>query len=395
MLTDTPPAVRLLLRCTGIDPPTDAQLDRLAARVADWDRFLAAAGANCVRPVVATRLSPAPDAVPARVQQALDDAADAAARRTLRRVQSLFTLLDAFDEAGVRALPYKGPVVAAVAYETLARRPFGDLDFLVPRADVASAAATLRDRGFELAGDSWVSPAAVARGDTTVSPPPEFAFHRPRDDVEVEVRWRLGTDARPLSIVSSLWERRESTTVAGRRVPSLAADDRLLVLSRHGTKHRWRRLSWVLDVAHCLDGISDETWRALASRARSLDVHRDLALATLLATDCCGAVVPEDAATWARTSRLVTNAARHVERRLATDPTATPATVGPSEQVTFDVALYGPSACAASTVTRELLVPDGADRGFLSLPRRFRSAYLVVRPVRLLLKGAGRLVPGR
>lgn len=61
----------------------------------------------------------------------------------------LLRLMNAFDEAGVRAVVLKGTAVAHALYPDPSIRPFGDLDLLVSTTEWDRACAALRRCGFE------------------------------------------------------------------------------------------------------------------------------------------------------------------------------------------------------------------------------------------------------
>src|SRR5438067_2363962 len=57
------------------------------------------------------------------------------AARNLYATGELHRLLDVLADAGIAAMPWKGPALAAQLYGNLALRPFLDLDVLVRRRD--------------------------------------------------------------------------------------------------------------------------------------------------------------------------------------------------------------------------------------------------------------------
>jgi Uncharacterised nucleotidyltransferase len=61
---------------------------------------------------------------------------------------TLLKLLRLLEAHGIAALPYKGPVLAALAYGNVAFRQFGDLDLLVRPQDADRAKALLWAQGY-------------------------------------------------------------------------------------------------------------------------------------------------------------------------------------------------------------------------------------------------------
>jgi len=58
-------------------------------------------------------------------------------------------LLRLFEESGIRALPFKGPVLALDLFGDLALREFVDLDILVPAGEILRATDLIEARGYE------------------------------------------------------------------------------------------------------------------------------------------------------------------------------------------------------------------------------------------------------
>ena len=61
----------------------------------------------------------------------------------------LFQILDRLKGQGIRALAFKGPVLAQQLYDQPFRREFVDLDILVPTEAVGRVIALLGADGFE------------------------------------------------------------------------------------------------------------------------------------------------------------------------------------------------------------------------------------------------------
>lgn len=291
-----------MLRCTrtALD---SAAIDGLRAALAgglDWARLVRVAEWHGVRPLVAAHIRTAGGADAAWPGLAtLEAAAVANAHRNAALAAELVRLIDRLEVAGVRALPYKGPVLASAVYGNLALREFFDLDVLVRRGEVPVAVAVLRAAGYE--PQLRLTPAQEA---TLLDSRYEQVLIRSDGRVVVELQWRVVPSYFSFDLEHDrLWQRPEWVPMAGRRIPTLRAEDLLLVLCVHGTKHHWERLLWVLDVAELLRARPDLDWEEVTETARRLRVERMLGLGLRLARDLLGASCPEGA------HRLVTDPA--------------------------------------------------------------------------------------
>lgn len=281
----------IIFRCARSSPNSE-EADRLQALIEagiDWSTVIRGAERHGLRPLVATHLRAAfrDGAAPGALAE-LELAATATARRNVALTAELFRLLEGFDQAGIRVLPYKGPVLAGAVYGSVALREFFDLDLLVRRGDVRAAAHVLRAAGYR--AELPLTPAQEA---AVLGSRHELVFVREDGRVVVELQWRVvpGYFAFDLDH-GRLWDRAEWVQLAGRKVPTLRPEDLVLALCVHGTKHLWERLVWVLDVAELMRVRTDVDWGEVVAMARNLGALRMLGLGLRLASDLPGAAIP-------------------------------------------------------------------------------------------------------
>jgi hypothetical protein len=82
--------------------------------------------------------------------------------------------------------------------------------------------------------------------------------------------------------LSHCWPRRDVVLFGNRTVPSLNAEDLLLMLALHGAKHCWSHLSLITDLAWLL-ATEQLDWPALLTRAGGLGIGRMVLLGASLA----------------------------------------------------------------------------------------------------------------
>lgn len=286
MLRNASSEVELLVRCSH---PSGAVTDigRVSALLdddLDWEYVLELGQRHGVTPLLnrtlGTRGEESLIAVPDRIQSRLAERARSTALHNARVTAELVRVLGSFEEHTIRALPFKGPVLAAFAYGDIGLREFGDIDLLVPREDVSEAIDALESCGYAWEGAPRLDDSALLGGPFTKPLVPEYELQQ--ESMVVEVRWRVGDPDRPFSPdVETLWQHRDRLSVAGTDVDVLSPEERLLVLAFHGTKHRWHLLKWVCDFVAALDR-TDTVWPRLLRRARRHGVERKLLLAIVL-----------------------------------------------------------------------------------------------------------------
>ena len=195
-------------------------------------------------------------------------------------------VLRALDRAAVPALVYKGVALAARTTGDPTARGGGDVDLLVHPDDVEAAHRTLllADCTFHASyspapgSDLW----PVAR---YVNPELPYWWR----GVSLDLHWRVDLAPQAFAVpFDTLWDRRTEVQLTGHAVPTLDDVDALLVTAVHGTKERWRRLRWVVDVVRQAEAVPEDAWPDVLARARASGSEESLGIALHMAEQLMG-----------------------------------------------------------------------------------------------------------
>jgi hypothetical protein len=284
----------LLTACArgNLDESKLFQIRSIVSDSLDWDALLKTASDHGVLPLLHRAVACAcADLIPPATMALLTQKAQENGRRNMLLMRELLSLISEMSAVGVRVLPYKGPVLAHLAYGDLSLRQCGDLDILVPQADVERAREILVNRGYSL--PMKMDAAEEAR---YVASPHEydFAYIRSNPYVMVELHWQVvGRFFSFAPDPQELWNRASDQNIAGTDVRMLQPEDLLLILCAHGTKHFWSRLTWICDIAHFLKSNPSLDWELLLKRADEYDAVGMLMLGLLLAHGVFDAELPQ------------------------------------------------------------------------------------------------------
>jgi hypothetical protein len=260
-----------LCACAGVELSSE-RIDRVKKWNEfgiDWTALLRLAEHHGVQPLVARNLIAHAPGLPPEIKQALRSAFDENVRRNLWFASELVRIADQFETNHLRAIPYKGPVLAESAYGDVALRNFGDLDFLISPADFERAKQALEELGYR---PSKEMRPAVER--FWLRNGYECAFDSAAGKYLVELQWGLTPHFYAIDLrVEELLARSGRTVLGGRELASLSAEDSLLVLCLHAAKHLWMRLIWICDIAETMrtQGVD---WPLFCARARELSILR-------------------------------------------------------------------------------------------------------------------------
>ena len=236
---------QLILQCLRADPrhPPD-RLTQLI-RGAPLRALPAASRLHRVAGTVRNSLD-AHDAVPPSIIEELDSIVRQSVYHHLLMVGALSEIAGALDEAGLRWAAMKGPVVAAVLYQEIGGRAYGDLDLLVSRTDFAEAMAVLEHLGYRSTVKNWRLAESMLAGQVGMR----------NERLPVDLHWHLHysvQDRRDLALdPEGMLERLRRVDVTGVSTPTLDPVDTLITLAFHGARSGGHALVWLKDIERSL-----------------------------------------------------------------------------------------------------------------------------------------------
>lgn len=208
----------------------------------DWDSFYAYTHKNRLETLCAAGAAKLPQA-PEPLHN-LERCVSDLHQKTIQQIQLLSFLMSELQQAGIRVLSVKGPLLAADLYGNPALRHSNDLDLLVSETDYEAAKERLLAAG--LTEHSGFHPHynkdkqhqhAMGEDQHEI-----FVYN----NLLVELHWRISFRY-PVSF-EELWDNREERMLLGQQVPCLGKTDNLIYLICHASGHGYSRLRWLIDL---------------------------------------------------------------------------------------------------------------------------------------------------
>ncbi len=370
-----------------LDPQAANRLRSSLREIADWHYALEIAQEHGVVPLLFQHLqSMGASDVPSHSMLRLRKLSEANTNYALHLTGELIKLLEVFKANDIEAVPFKGPTLSLLAYGDLALRQFADLDILVRRRDVARVRTLLARHGFAPAPQLTTGQeAALLRFDCAQN----FSNH---ENVVVDIHWDLAP--RYLSIdlnVNTCWDNVQNIELGQTKTHTLSQENLVLALAIHGFTHYWERLGWISDISALI--VRNKTdWPVLLQTASDLGLRRILMIALFLANDMLEAPVPLEVLESIRNdSKAVELADRFAQRfRMSSQSFQ-----GPIKSALLPIVIRERVRDRVLSAVRLLITPRTFDWMSFSAPESFCFAYYLVRPIRLVLKHANKLVRGR
>jgi hypothetical protein len=313
------PEVRLLVSCTRTRV-TGEFSDRIRTAVdseVNWMALIRLALRHDVMPLLFRNLQRVcPDRVPKSIFGPLAARYQEQTIEARLRAEELARIMPQFQEQGIPAVPYKGPTLAQRLYGDLSLREFGDLDIMILERDIPRAQSLIRRNGYRFAylKDEGKLPQYVRAHR-------ELQFCR-ADGRMLELHWRFAMrEACVKDDPERFLKRFEMISLAGAPVPSLPLEVYLLVLALHATKHKWRQLKLICDIAEIL-GRPGLDWPYVLRESEDLGLKRMLAVGVLLAQDPMGVPAPAELVQGLKIDRAAQALAVEIRQSLFEEPEA-------------------------------------------------------------------------
>ena len=376
---------RLLLSCSRVklDAVAKARLERALNDGVDWRFVRRQAVRQGIDALLHEHLVDYKHLVPDDVLKFLAARSTQNAFRSLRQIHELNSIITSLEEKGIAVIPFKGSMLAELIYGNAAYRTSGDIDILVRRSEMSRVKQHLLCEGY-----TSIREFDAVEEQRHLESQMGYEFHHPQKKVVVEVHWSFFSKIYSFDLSpAEVWQRHTTVPFAGGYVRAFDPQDLLIYLCTHGTKHRWAKISWVMDVAELLRRKPDIDWNAVYKVAHRVRCLRMLGLGIHLAKELLDAPLPDDVAQNAATSRSVRSMARQIcARWMFKDPDA------PADRNAV-IFLFHWKEREHLRDRWPYLVhhiklwfkPSERDRAVVELPRHLSFGYYFIRPVRLLL----------
>jgi hypothetical protein len=349
---------------------------RTSAGEVDWEYVFQLARRHSIVPLVYVQLERhACDLVPEHVLAKFKKHyVDNSARNTLLTAE-LCRLIDLFRDAGIEAIPYKGPVLALFAYGNIALRRFVDLDVIVKKCDVLKAREILLASGYTPSKSL-----SLNQQELLLRTQHNMQFSRDNHRLIIELHWEVAPHLFASTVNGErLWQDLITLDLNGTPVKTFSAEDLLFSLCVHGSRHLWERLGWICDVAELI-ARHPLNWTALLERAATADTERMFLLGVHLAERLLDAPLPPQVKQRCDSDPRLSSLADNIIEHLFNGPMHVPATS--REIFKYNIGVRK-TLSARARYLLYMFRPTDSDLRSHSLPPSLSFAYYLTRPFRI------------
>ena len=200
----------------------------------------------------------------------------------------LINVFKKLAEKELSVLPIKGAALAVQAYKDLNLRRFTDIDLLCHKNELEPIIECLKKQGFELN-----PPLTRLQMQWLIQKRYNLALKSLDRQIIIELHWHIVPEQYlPDFSAETFWTEFSEVELLQNQIKTLSAENHLLLLCIHGSKHLWTRLAWICDVAEMIKSHRKMKWELIYSRLSTPTVKVMFHLGLLLATRLLEANVP-------------------------------------------------------------------------------------------------------
>ncbi len=176
--------------------------------------------------------------------------------RNLFLMKELLKLLDFLKTYDIKAIPFKGPILAHLAYNNLALRQFNDLDILVSYSNLIETANLIENLGYQLVKKlDW-----------------QWIFWHEKGKFNLDIHWEVSPKEFGFNVnYESFWQRLQLFSISGSEVLSFSIEDLLIILCLQGAKDGWEEVVRIYDIAGLIDFHPQINWELVVKLAEELN----------------------------------------------------------------------------------------------------------------------------
>lgn len=157
----------------------------------------------------------------------------------------LLRILNLFQEKSIKAVPFKGPVLNSYLYGAHIPRQYCDLDILIHKNDLEIVQEILIENNFiphmNLSKTQFLHYRKYFN---------YLSYRKNESIINIDIHWSLFSESYSFSTKEkNMFSKLVPVKLYDRDIETVLGLDLLFLLCIHGTKHGWKKLIWLLDLA--------------------------------------------------------------------------------------------------------------------------------------------------
>jgi len=282
---------KLLLYCarTHIDSAIIEKINVLLKKDLKWDYLLEMASRHKLMPLLYYNLqSSCLEKVPENILNELKNYFYSNVRKNLLLTLELINVFNLLKSNGISAIPYKGPILANLAYDNIGLRKFNDIDIFIEKSNVLKVKKLLISKGYRLYLDlNHISDFNYFKTQR------EYLFVS-KNGILIEIHWNFQGPILNLPFEPKfLYEDLEIVNINNSGISTFTNENLILILVLHSAKHDWDHFSFFIDLSNLINN-HDIKWDELLKKAAKMSIKRMLFINLIVSNDLLDLKIPDE-----------------------------------------------------------------------------------------------------
>lgn len=285
---------KFLLCCatTQIDSDTVTNIKSIVSIDLDWEYIIKMATKHKLRPLLYWQLNKICfEGVPDQIMDNLKDYFNHNTRKNLLMFSELIKIMKLLESCGIVTIPYKGPVLAILAYKDIVFREFNDLDFFVQFKDVSKAINALIENDYK--------PLFTSKKDKLLFYN-KFGRDLPfksESNIKLEIQWTFASLIFSFKDEPEFFFRPKPKKIVeygNFEIKTILNEELFLVLCIHNASHYWSSISLICDISELIKSDRSINWSKIFQNAEIMGIKRILIINLILVRELLNTELPKN-----------------------------------------------------------------------------------------------------
>jgi len=371
--------ISLIIECCKTDKD-NTNIEKFLPSIQNWEEFINLAFSHGVFPLVYHSLKAYDKLIPNDILKSMKTYNRNIAQQNMLMSVELIKVMKLLEENNIKAIAFKGPTLAQMAYGDISLRQFSDLDILIAQEDILKAYNLLST--FSTTETKY----EYLQNDLYMDKLNDITFIHNTNNILIELHWNLfQKQFSDTFSFSDILKTKQDLQIQHHTFSIFSHEILLVYLCMHGSKHSWERISWILDIDRILRIHQDLDWNFIQQQAKKLECETMLDLGLSLTKKLFGTPIMYK---YNSNPKLI----EYVETSFTDLPlTKTEFTIN-YNGFKFRYMLHDNFLSKTRYLLKTLFPINAQDVSFVQLPQKLHFLYYAIKPLRLSLKYTQKLL---
>ena len=218
-------------------------MEELISSVEEWEAFIDLAYEHGVFPLVYKTLKSYVELMPQNILHSMKMSNMQVVKENMLMSAELIKVMQLLEQNGIKAIAFKGPTLAQLAYGDITLRQYSDLDILIDYTQLENAMELLQNNHYLLDEDEKFK---ISKQNSIYH---DVTFYTV-SNISIELHWQLfSNEFKTDFTLLDIDENMQNIQISNRTLVSFLPEYLIIYLCIHGAKHNWERLEWLVDIS--------------------------------------------------------------------------------------------------------------------------------------------------